>query len=331
MSFARLEEVAGDLSGDARSDPPASVRGGRETERGSREASSAADTAAAADAALPATRLAPPRPPAALVGRERLLAGLDAALSTPLTLVSAPAGWGKTTLLATWARGHPHRVAWLSLDASDDGPARFWTAAIAALRTRMPGAGELALAMLRSPQPPSISTVGTALVNGLAGAVAQDAPLALVLDDYQAIQDPAIHESLAFLIEYLPAGAHLLISSRVDPELPLARLRARGRLAEIRAADLRFTREDADAFLRRMLDAPLADEEVSALERRTEGWAAGLQIAALSLRQKEDRSAWIARFTGGHRYLLDYVEDEILGGSRRRSGASCCAWPCSPA
>ena len=176
----------------------------------------------------------------------------------------------------------------------------------------MPDVGTTALAMVRSPQPPPITAVVTALLNDLAESSEQGAPVVLLLDDYHLIGEQAIHESLLFFLEHLPAYLHLLISSRVDPDLPLARLRARGQLTEIRAADLRFTRADVGIFLGQVLGFPLAEDEVLALERRTEGWVAGLQIAALSLRKQGDRLAWLARFTGSHRYLLDYVQDEIL-------------------
>jgi LuxR family maltose regulon positive regulatory protein len=314
VSFARLEEAAADLSdgGGAGHAPPAAPHVETVAAGASREAHPSVSPAPDPAVALPWTKLAPPRPPAALVGRGRLLAELDAAVSTPLTLVSAAAGWGKTTLLAAWARLHHREIAWLSLEESDDAPARFWTAVIAALRTRAPGVGVVALGMLRSPQPPPLSAVVTALVNDLTGVGEQGAPLALILDDYQVIEEPAIHESLALLLAHLPAGMRLIVASRIDPALPLARLRARGQLAELRAADLRFTPEDAGDFLRNALGSPLAEDEVLALARRTEGWAAGLQLAGLALRGQGDRAAWLARFNGGHRYLLDYVGEEIL-------------------
>lgn len=313
VSFARLEQVAAALSSGVGAAPPATVHTGRGAERGSREALSAASDTAGTESTLPSTKLAPPRLPVALVGREGLLAELDTAFSTPLTLVSASAGWGKTTLLSAWVRRHPHRVAWLSLDALDNELTRFWSGVIAALRTREPRVGAVALSMLRSPQRPPVTAIVTALLDELAGAGEDAAPILLLLDDYQVIQEPAIHESLLFFLEHLPVRLHLLLSSRVDPGLPLARLRVRGQLAELRAADLRFTRDEAAGFLQQALGFPLADEEVLALERRTEGWVAGLQLAALSLRKQEDRAAWIASFTGSHRYLLDYVQDEILG------------------
>ena len=259
---------------------------------------------------LLSTKLSVPRLPGSLVERDRLQAPLDEALSTPLTLLAASAGWGKTTLLSTWANRHPRAVAWLSLDSLDTDPFRFWAAVIAALRTRVPGIGALALALLRSPQPPPFSAILTALLNDLAEHVA---PLVLLLDDYQVIDDPLIQESVTFWVEHLPAHVHLLLSSRVDPDLPLPRWRARGQLLEIRTDEVRFRPEEASLFLRQAMDLALSEEEVLTLQRRTEGWVAGLQLAALSLRMQEDRSTWIATFRGSHRYVLDYVQQEIVG------------------
>jgi ATP/maltotriose-dependent transcriptional regulator MalT len=261
---------------------------------------------------LLSTKLSPPCLPNSLVPRDRLLADLDSALSTPLTLLSASAGWGKTTLLSVWASRHPNQVAWLSLDSLDNEPFRFWAAVIAALRRCRPGVGAIALAMLHSPEPPPFSAILTAFLNDLAEVCEPAAPLLLLLDDYQVIIDPAIHETLTFWLEHLPARMHLLLSSRVDPDLPLSRLRARGQVAEVRTADLRFRLDEAGLFLRRSMGLSLSEAEVAALERRTEGWVAGLQLAALSLRKQQDRSAWISAFTGGHRYLMDYVQQDIL-------------------
>ena len=261
---------------------------------------------------LPSTKLAAPRLPGSPVQRERLLAELEGALSVPLTLLSASAGWGKTTLLSMWGSLHPNQVAWLSLDSLDNEPFRFWAAVIAALRTRLPGVGALALAMLHSPQPPPFSALLTALLNDLAEVEEPATPLVLLLDDYQVIDDQAVHETLAFWGEHLPAHVHLLLSSRVDPDLPLSRWRLRGQLLEIRTDDLRFRPDEASVFLRQTMGLSLSEAEVAALSIRTEGWVAGLQVAALSLRKREDASAWLSAFTGGHRYVLDYVQQEIL-------------------
>ncbi len=222
VSFARLEEVARALASGPQPAPLTPTQTEREAESESRVTLSDASREAEAPVTLPATKFAPPRLPIALVGRERLLADLDVALSTPLTLLSAAAGWGKTTLLAAWARTHPHQIAWLSLDALDDDLARFWIAVFAALRTCLPGVGTTALAMLRSPQPPPITAVVTALLNELAAVGEQGAPIVLLLDDYQLIGEQAIQDSLLFFLEHLPASMHLLIASRVDPDLPLA-------------------------------------------------------------------------------------------------------------
>jgi LuxR family transcriptional regulator, maltose regulon positive regulatory protein len=295
VSFARLEETAKALSRESASPPLASSRTHREIKQ---------------PMTLLLTKLAPPCLPSSLVGRERLQVLLDGALSKPLTLLAASAGWGKTTLLATWANRHPQQVAWLSLDRLDTDPFHFWVAVIAALRTRVPGVGALALAMLHSPQPPSFSALLTTLLNELTEHVA---PIVLLLDDYQVIEDPLIQETVTFWVEHLPAHVHLLLSSRVDPDLPLPRWRAHGQLLEIRTDDVRFRPDEVGLFLRQTMGLALLEEEVVTLERRTEGWVAALQLAALSLRQQEDPSAWIATFTGSHHYVLDYVQQEILG------------------
>ena len=188
-------------------------------------------TAADQGMTLLPTKLAPPRLPGSLVERERLLAALDGALSTPLTLLSATAGWGKTTLLSAWASRHKEQVAWLSLDELDNSPTRFWVSLIEALRRcggYGPSLGETAVALLQSPQPPPLSSCLSALLQKLESREAHPAPIVLILDDYQVIEDPAIHQGLAFWLEHLPAHLHLILSSRVDPDLPLARLRASG-------------------------------------------------------------------------------------------------------
>ncbi|HET8851583.1 MAG TPA: LuxR C-terminal-related transcriptional regulator, partial [Ktedonobacteraceae bacterium] len=251
----------------------------------------------------------------ALVERERLLVALDGALLTPLTLLAAPAGWGKTTLLAAWARRHEAQVAWLSLEELDTSPTRFWVALIAALRRcggYAPSFGETAVALLSSPQPPPLSTILVVLLQELEGRSAPPAPIVLIVDDYQVIEDPAIHQGMSFFLEHLPAHVHLILASRVDPELPLARWRVRGQLAEIRAEDLRFQEGEASQYLGQMLSTKLSAEEVRKLLSRTEGWIAGLQLAALTLQKRGDRAAFLQAFTGSQRYLLDYVQEEIL-------------------
>ncbi len=257
------------------------------------------------------TKLVPPQFPLALVVRKQLLHRLDAALSHRLTLLSAAAGWGKTTLLSAWLAESSQPVGWVSLDELDNAPIRFWTAIMTALRNCTPTVGEVALAMLHSAETPPFTTILTVLLNELA-ARPEPQPILLILDDYHLISDPAIHESLTFLIEHLPTHVHLVIATRVDPELPLSRWRVRDEMVELRAADLRFTTEEATGFFSHTLDEALADEDVRLLEQRTEGWPAGLQLAALAMRQRTDRAAFVQRFTGGHRYLLDYVQEEIL-------------------
>jgi LuxR family transcriptional regulator, maltose regulon positive regulatory protein len=261
------------------------------------------------------TQLAPPRLPGPLVERERLHAALDGALAIPLTLLSATAGWGKTTLLAAWASRQKAQVAWLELSELDNSPVRFWVSLIAALRCCMQDArslGETAMALLQSPQPPPLVTCLSVLLHELESSEAHPVPLVLIVDEYQVISDSAIHESLSLFLEHLPAYVHLVLSSRVDPDLPLARLRVRGQLTEIRAADLRFGEVEASQYLGQMLSPPLSTEEVSRLVSRTEGWIAGLQLAALALQKREDRAAFLRAFTGSQRYLLDYVQEEIL-------------------
>ncbi|GHO87086.1 LuxR C-terminal-related transcriptional regulator [Dictyobacter formicarum] len=261
------------------------------------------------------SKLSPPRLPNVFVERERLLSALDAALATRLSLVSAPAGFGKTTLLATWASRRKSQVAWLSLDELDTTPTRFWVALIAALR-HCPGFpssfGAGPMALLQSPQPPPLSTVLTALLQELEGCEGHAAPIVLIVDDYQVIQDPAIHEGLCFYLEHLPAHVHLILSSRVDPELPLARLRVRGHLTEIRADELRFAEGEASQYLGQLLSPALEADEVRKLVSRTEGWIAGLHLTALTLQKRADRAAYLEKLTGSQRYLLDYVQEEIL-------------------
>ena len=265
--------------------------------------------------AVLSSKLSPPRLPTALVERERLLAALDEALSTPLTLVSAPAGFGKTTLLAAWANRHQAQVVWLLLDDLDNSPTRFWVALIGALRRSAnlaPQFGNEVVSLLQSPQPPPLSSCLSALLAELESRESHPAPLVLILDDYQVIEEPTIHQGLAFFLEHLPAHLHLILASRVDPDLPLSRLRVRGHLCEIRADELRFQEGEASQYLGHLLSPALSQEEVRRLLSRTEGWIAGLQLAALTMQKREDRAAYLETLTGSQRYLLDYVQEEIL-------------------
>ena len=255
---------------------------------------------------LLATKLYLPGPAPGLVPRPRLLARLDEGLARGLVLVCAPAGYGKTVLLADWARRGGQPAAWLSLDAGDNDPARFWRHAVAALDRARPGTGERVAPLLGPPAPALFQGLVTVLINDLAAEEAL-----LVLDDYHVISSRQVHESLAFLAEHRPAGICVVLASRSDPPLPLARLRARDQLTEIRAAELRFRPAEAAELIQHAVSA-LPDASVAALAARTEGWAAGLQLAALSLRGQDDAAAFVAAFTGSHRYVLDYLAEEVL-------------------
>ena len=263
---------------------------------------------------LLATKLHVPRPRPDLVPRPRLAERLDEGLARGLMLVCAPAGYGKTVLLADWARRGPQPVAWLSLDTGDNDPARFCRHGVAALDQVRPGLAERVGPLLGPPAPASYQGVVTALINELAAG--PDAGQALlVLDDYHLIDSGTVHESVGFLLEHRPPGLNLVLASRSDPPLALARLRARGQLTELRAAELRFTTGEAAALLLHMAagtGAALPDAAVAAMAARTEGWAAGLQLAGLSLRGQPDVDGFVAAFTGSHRYVLDYLAEEVL-------------------
>ena len=269
----------------------------------------------AVPAALLQTKFYVPRPRRDLVPRPRLAERLDRGSASTLMLVSAPAGFGKTTLLADWLAAGPaapadqRLAAWLSLDRGDNGLASFWTYVIAALRTAAPGVGEDALALLQAPGPPPIETVLTTLLNDL-NAIAGD--IVLVLDDYHVIDARDVQDGMAFLLDHLPPGLHVVIAGRADPALPLARWRARGELIEIRAAELRFTPEEAAAYLNETMGLQLTAPDVAALEGRTEGWIAALQLAALSMQGRDDVAGFIAGFAGDDRYVVDYLAEEVL-------------------
>ncbi|MEL6493310.1 MAG: hypothetical protein AAFQ95_25435 [Cyanobacteria bacterium J06621_3] len=227
-----------------------------------------------------------------------------------LTLVLAPAGFGKTTLLAEWVAAVSTRfVAWVSLDKSDNDPAIYWAYLITALHKIQPSLGVRSLPLLQSPQPPPIESVLMTLLNEL---TAVEADVALILDDYHVIETQAIHDGIGFLLSHLPPQMHLMIASRADPPLSLARLRACGELTELRASDLRFTPNEAAAFLNRVMGLEISATTVSALEQRTEGWIAGLQLAALSLQGREDVADFVAAFSGDDRYIVDYLLEEVL-------------------
>ena len=249
-----------------------------------------------------------------LVPRPRLIERLNAGLDRKLTLVSAPAGFGKPTLLSEWIHGGdaataPLRAAWLSLDEDDNDPARFLAYFIAALQMVEENIGEGTPSALQSPQPPPIEAILTPLLNEIATI---PNGFTLVLDDYHLIKAKPIHDALTFLLDHLPPPMRLVIATRQDPPLPLARLRGRGHMTEIRAGDLRFTEEEATAFLNQTMGLGLTPDEVSALEARTEGWIAGLHLAALSLKGEADRAAFIRAFAGDDRHVMDYLVSEVV-------------------
>jgi LuxR family maltose regulon positive regulatory protein len=257
------------------------------------------------------TKLYVPKPRRDLVARPRLSERLSRGAESKLTLISAPAGFGKTTLLADWLKTRPaaeSSSAWLALDQSDNDATSFWTYLVAALRKAVPSVGATALSLLQSPQPP-IQAVLTALLNELS-LVSTD--VVLVLDDYHVIDALGVQDGMAFLLEHLPPRVHLVIATRADPGLPLPRLRARGELVEIRAADLRFTPNEAASYLNEVMQLNLAAEDLAALEDRTEGWIAALQLAALSMQGRDDVHGFIAGFAGDDRYIVDYLVTEVL-------------------
>jgi LuxR family maltose regulon positive regulatory protein len=260
-----------------------------------------------------ATKLYIPRPRPNVVHRPHLIERLDEGLQrTPgVTLISAAAGFGKTTLVSEWIStltGSEVRVGWLSLDEGDNAPARFLNYLVAALQTIAPQIGEATRGALQSSQPPSIDVLLTALLNDLTTL----GEVVLVLDDYHVIESQQIDEALTFFIDHLPPQMHLVIATREDPSLPLARLRVRSQLTELRAADLRFTPAEAAEFLNRVMGLNLAAENIAALENRTEGWIAGLQLAALSMQGHQDTASFIKSFTGSHHFVLDYLVEEVL-------------------
>jgi LuxR family maltose regulon positive regulatory protein len=281
-----------------------------------------------------ATKLYIPLPRPKAVSRPHLIERLNEGLHRKLTLISAPAGFGKTTLVSEWlsnltpessyarspspvGKRQGVRTAWLSLDEGDNDPTRFLTYLVTAFQTlalsqaegiaKNIGAG--ALAALHSPQPPPTESILTSLINDITTLTDS---FILVLDDYHVIDSQAVEQALTFLVEHLPPQMHLVIATREDPPLPLARLRARGQLTELRAADLRFTPAEAAEFLNRVMGLNLSADDIAALEARTEGWIAGLQLAALSMQSRQDTASFIKSFTGSHHFVLDYLLEEVL-------------------
>ncbi len=278
-----------------------------------------------------ATKLYIPRPRPNLVLRPRLIERINTGLHGKLTLISAPAGFGKTTLINNWLHQNdeggglkdetgktlhpstfilpPSNVAWLSLDERDNDPTRFWTYVVAALQTIEADIGESILPLLQSAQAPPLESLLTALINEVALIPTE---VTLVLDDYHVIGSTAVDEALTFLLDHLPPQIHLIITTREDPALPLARYRSRGQLMELRAADLRFTPTESAEFLNQMMGLSLSTEAISALETRTEGWIAGLQLAAISMQGRADPGRFIQAFTGSHHFILEYLIEEVL-------------------
>jgi len=243
------------------------------------------------------------------VRRSRLVERLNGGLDRRLTLISASAGYGKTTLVSEWASSCGRSVAWLSLDEGDDDPVRFVTHLVAALQTVSSHIGAGVVHALRSAQPAATESLLTLLVNDIAST---SISMVLVLDDYHRIGDERIAAAVSYLLEKLPPQLHLVIATRANPQLPLSRLRVRGQLAELRDADLRFTPDEAAAFLQQVMGLRLSSDDIRALQTRTEGWIAGLQLAALSMQGRTDHRTFIRSFAGDHRYVVDYLVEEVL-------------------
>jgi ATP/maltotriose-dependent transcriptional regulator MalT len=264
--------------------------------------------AAPSAAPLIATKLLIPSLSTSLLARERLITQLAQGLQRALTLVIAPAGYGKTTLLSAWARQSATPTAWVSLDADDCAPRRFWTYVIAALDAAQPGVGAPAQALLDMPTVAIEQALAT-LINALSSAQ----PMTLVLDDYHVIQPDSIHQSLAFLLNHLPDTLHIALASRAEPPIPLAHWRAADALTELGVAELRFTNEEAATLLAAITQQPLMDAVVTMLVERTEGWAAGLRLAARGARASADVTRFLHDFNGGHRDIQDYLDQEVFG------------------
>src|SRR6266487_3717161 len=256
-----------------------------------------------------ATKLYIPRLRPNVVIRPRLIERLNEGLYRKLTLISAPAGFGKTTLVSQWVEGIERPAAWLSLDEGENDPARFLTYLVAALQTIAATLGEGVLGVLQSPQPPPTEAILTALLNDI--TTIRD-HFVLVLDDYHVLDAKAVDHALTYLVEHLPPHMHLVIATREDPQLPLARLRAGDQLTEVRVTDLRFTHSEAAGFLNQVMGLNLSAQDIAALETRTEGWIAGLQLAAISMQGHKDTISFIKCFTGSHHFVLDYLVEEVL-------------------
>lgn len=268
-------------------------------------------------ARLLSTKLFVPPMPTEMLRRPRLVDMLTAGMDRRLTLVSAPVGFGKTTLLSEWVGSTALSVGWINLDEADNDPAAFWTYFIAALQTVNPRIGRVALSLLQSTQPPHIEAILANLINEITSdrsrRRSQAAPrYIVVLDDYHVIDSQPVHKGLGYLLDHLPRQLHIVVASRTDPRLHLARLRARGQLNELRTDDLRFTAPEVAALLNERMGLGLSAEDVAALEGRTEGWVASLRMAAISMQGMKDVSGFVKSFSGSHRHILDYLTEEVL-------------------
>lgn len=244
-----------------------------------------------------------------IVSRPRLSEKLNTGLHRKLTLISAPAGFGKTTIVSEWAVDSKLPVAWLSLDDGENDPTRFIVYLVAAIRTIAPDFGNDVMGMLQSPQPPPVDSILTTILNEISG-IQND--FILILDDYHLIDAKKVDAILTFLLQHMPPQMHLVIVTREDPDLPLARVRSRGQLTELRAADLRFVHSESVDFLNQVMGVDLSTDDVIALEARTEGWIAGLKLAAISMQGNKDYPGFIKSFTGSHRFVVDYLLEEVL-------------------
>ncbi|HEX4206066.1 MAG TPA: LuxR C-terminal-related transcriptional regulator [Ktedonobacteraceae bacterium] len=318
LTLARLEEIAAAFPPAAPSSLPGNEQRMPQEEAGrDDQATGEAETSPLllAQARLPGdplltTKLHQPYPRNRLVSRSYLIERLQQGMTGALTLLSAPAGYGKTTLLTQWLAERNMPVSWLSLEPEDNDPVRFLTYLLAALQVHDPDLDMHILALLQARPSTPLQKALAVLTNDLLNR--QGGDFALVLDDYQVIDAAPIHHALSFLLDHLPPQMHLVLATRADPPLPLARLRARGQLTELRTADFQLSSSESETFLQAVMGLDLPSEAMLALERRTEGWVAGLQLAALSLRGRDDVSTFLAAFTGSHRFVLDYLSEEVL-------------------
>jgi LuxR family maltose regulon positive regulatory protein len=261
------------------------------------------------------TKLFVPQTGGKIISRQRLVDLINSGMEHKLTLISAPAGFGKTTLLSEWAAACDFPVGWISLDSNDNDVSRFLTYLLAALNNIHPGIEEVGAHSFQSPQAPQVEEILTALLNEM---LVHGQLCGLVLDDYHVIDSREIHALVSFLIEHMPMQLHVIIATRADPPLQLARWRGRGQMLELRVSDLRFTLDEATAFLNKLMGLPLSIEQVNSLASRTEGWIAGLQMAAVSMRGRKDFSTFVETFAGTNRYILDYLVEEVLSGQSER-------------